>query len=212
MEQNSLLASPEERRSAFRRLMLRDHGFLRVLWTHQYEIAPGVWRSNQPSPTRIARWAARGIKSVIVLRGKGADTPIFKLERDACDAAGLTLHRVPLGGGQLTVPGQILALLDTFKTVEKPFVMHCKSGIDRTGFAAFLYVASRTETPPEIARRQLSFKYLHLNTSRHGVLDHMADTYLAAHRKSGISIRGWIEKDYDPVALTAQYQSGEAPA
>lgn len=211
MEQNSLLASPEERRSAMRHLMLTDHGFLRLFWTHEYEIAPGVWRSNQPNPARIEHWAARGMKSVVLLRGTGPGKPIYDLEREACDRAGLTLHVAPLSGRNLATRERLLGVLDAFKIAEKPFVMHCKSGIDRTGLAAFLYLVSETDTPPEIARRQLSFKYLHLKVSRHGILDHMADSYLSAHRETGISIRDWIETVYDQEVMTARYRSGEAP-
>lgn len=211
MEQKSLLASPEERRSALRHLMLTDHGFLRLLWTHEYEIAPGVWRSNQPNPARVERWAARGIKSVVLLRGTGPGKPIYDLEREACDRAGLTLHLAPLSGRNLATRERLLGVLDAFRIAEKPFVMHCKSGIDRTGLAAFLYLVAETDTPPEIARRQLSFKYLHVKATRHGILDHMADSYLAAHRETGISIRDWIETAYDRDAMTAGYRSGGAP-
>lgn len=211
MEQNSLFASPADRRAAYRQLMLTDHGFLRAIWTHEYEIAPGVWRSNQPSPRRIARWAARGLKSVLLLRGKTLEQPIPMLEAEACTRHGLTLHCAPVSGGTMTRPNGLMALFEAFDTVERPFVMHCKSGIDRTGFAAFLYLVDQTDIAPEIARRQLSFKYLHLNTSRHGILDFMADAFLAAHRDRGVSLRDWVASEYDPVALTARYRSGEAP-
>ncbi len=210
MEQNSLFASPADRRAAYRQLMLTDHGFLRSVWTHEYEIAPGVWRSNQPSPRRIARWAARGIKSVLLLRGKTLNEPIPMLEQDACARHGLTLRQAPVHGVKLMKSKRLLGLLDAFGTIERPFVMHCKSGIDRTGLAAFLYLVDQTEVAPEIARRQLSFKYLHLKTSRHGILDFMADAYLAAHRDRGLSLRDWAVAEYDPAALTARYKSAEA--
>lgn len=211
MEQNSLFASPGERRSALRHLMLTDHGFLRVLWTHEFEIAPGVWRSNQPSPKRIASWAARGIKSVILLRSSGPSSSIHRLEQEACRRYGLKMHYAPTGGSTLGVSDQYLKLLEEFKKADKPFVIHCKSGIDRTGLAAFLYLLAETDTPPEIARRQLSFRFLHLNSSRHGILDHMADAYLAAYRARAVPLREWVANDYDPEALTAQYKAGEAP-
>ncbi len=212
MEQNSLFASDSERRSAFRHLMLTDHGFLRVFWTHEFEIAPGVWRSNQPSPARIAKWAARGIRSVLTLRGKPPDGPIKRLEKEACARAGLHFHDVPLGGGRLHEKKRLTDLLDCYATAERPFVFHCKSGIDRTGLAAFLYLAAETDTPLEIARRQLSFKYLHLKTSRHAVLDFMADSFLAAHRRTGLDLRGWIETEYDREALTERYMAGKGAA
>lgn len=205
MEQNSLFASDSERRSALRHLMLMDHGFLRVFWTHEYEIAPAVWRSNQPSPARIAGWAARGMKSVLTLRGRTIDTPIKRLEHEACIRHGLSLHNVPLGGGALPDKTRLCNLLDCFASAEKPFVFHCKSGIDRTGLAAFFYLMAETDTPPDIARRQLSFKYLHLKSSRHAILDFMADSFLAAHRESGIGLRNWVEREYDRDALSARY-------
>lgn len=211
MEQLSLFASPEERRSALRHLMLTDHGFLRAVWTHEFEIAPGVWRSNQPSPRRIESWAARGIRSVLFLRGKDARDGINRLEREACAKHELAFHHVPVAGAVMMAPESLLTLLDCFKSAEKPFVMHCKSGIDRTGFAAFLYLMAETDTRPEIARRQLSFKYLHLNGKRHGILDFMADAFLAANAASGIGLRDWIETEYDPERLTAAYRSGAVP-
>ncbi len=210
MEQNSLFSNDAERRAAFRHLMLTDHGFLRVFWTHEYEIAPGVWRSNQPDGRRIEKWAQRGIRTVLLLRGKAPDTPLPMLERESCATHGITLVRSPVSGGGLTGKGRVLELLDDFKNAEKPFVMHCKSGIDRTGLAAFLYLLAQTDTPPEIARKQLSFKYLHLNSKRHGILDFMADAYLAAYRQSGIKLRDWVETRYDPEALEARYRAGEA--
>ena len=208
MEQNSPFATPADRRAAMRHLMWTDHGFLRALWTHEYEIAPGVWRSNQPSPRRIASWAARGIKSVLFLRGKGQGTPVHDLERDACEAHGLAFHRTPVAGQKLSSKDSLLALLDAFETLEKPFVMHCKSGIDRTGLAAFLFMASRTDTPIDVARRQLSFRYLHVKATRHGILDAMADAFVAAHKSTGVSLGDWIFNEYDPEALTRAYKSG----
>ena len=189
-------------------LALVDHGFLRVFWTHLFEIAPGVWRSNQPGPRRIEAYARRGIKSILRLRRPRMDN-LRVMEERACAAHGLKLHNVQIGGGVLTRTENLLTLLDTFKIIEKPFVMHCKSGIDRTGLAAFLYLLSETDTPPEIARRQLSFKYLHVKATRHGILDFMADSYLAAHRQSGIDIRTWIETAYDSEAMTKAYRESK---
>ena len=208
MEQNSLFATPADRRAAMRHLMLTDHGFLRALWTHEYEIVPGVWRSNQPSPRRVAAWAARGITSVLHLRGTGRGTPVCDLEREACAAHGVRMHFAPMSGGMLSTRAQLLNLLDTFASLEKPFVMHCKSGIDRTGLAAFLYLASQTDTPPEVARRQLSLRFLHVKTKRHGILDVLADSYVAAHAASGVSVKDWISETYDPELLTKAYKSG----
>jgi protein tyrosine/serine phosphatase len=187
------------------RLLLKDHGFLRVPWTHMYELAPGVWRSNQPSPKRLAELKRRGFRSVVSLRGAGHTAPTL-LEREACARLGLAFHKVTIGGGRAAPRERLLRLLDIFRVIEKPFVIHCKSGIDRTGLAAFLYLLAETDTPPEIAREQLSFKYLHLKTSRHGILDLMADSYIEDWRRTGIGIRDWIATRYDRDALESAYR------
>ena len=122
---------------------------------------------------------------------------------------GLRLHPYVVGGARLLPKAYILGLLDVFKTIEKPFVIHCKSGIDRTGFVSFLYLVAETDTPPVIARRQLSFRYLHLRGKRHGILDFMADAYLSAFKATGIDLRNWIETAYDPDDFTARYRAGE---
>ena len=44
--------------------------FLRFFYHNQAEVAPGVFRSNQPSPDRLNTWAKSGIKTVINLRGE----------------------------------------------------------------------------------------------------------------------------------------------
>ena len=44
------LSTPSGRRAAYLNFHLMDHAFLRVLWTNLDTVAPGVYRSNQPSP------------------------------------------------------------------------------------------------------------------------------------------------------------------
>ncbi|MGB2462945.1 MAG: protein tyrosine phosphatase, partial [Candidatus Puniceispirillaceae bacterium] len=48
-------------------LILKDHGFLRLYWHNEHEIAPDMWRCNQPSPSRIRKAADRGIRTIINL-------------------------------------------------------------------------------------------------------------------------------------------------
>ena len=55
--------------SARRHAFWMDHEILRALYHNQSKVAPGVYRSNQPSPNRIKTWAKKGIKTIINLRG-----------------------------------------------------------------------------------------------------------------------------------------------
>ena len=188
------------RAGAYLELYFWDHGILRIFWTNLHEIAPGVWRSNHPSPFRVRRLARKGFRSVLTLR-RNHNTGAYLLEAEACRKTGLVLHNGWLPGGKLLPRKDLLELVNSFRTIERPLLIHCKSGIDRTGLASFLYLLAETDTPPEIARRQLSFDYLHLKHGRHGILDVMADSYLEAFRKTGIGLRDWIATEYDPEVL-----------
>ena len=68
-EVRARLASPRDRRRAYRELLFRDHHLLRLIFQNAHEIGGGMWRSNQPGPGQLERWAERGIKTVINLRG-----------------------------------------------------------------------------------------------------------------------------------------------
>lgn len=198
------LSTRRGRRLAELNLQISDHGLLRHLWHNEEEIAPGVWRANQPNRARFRAYADRGIRAVLTLRG-ASDQPHQVLSAEGVKLAGLIHYRFPLKARRLVPRDTLLRLLDLFEVIERPFVMHCKSGADRSGLASFLYLLSQTDTPPEVARRQLSWRYIHFRGPKTGILDHFADTYLAAHAATGIGIRDWIETVYDPASMTADY-------
>lgn len=197
------ISSPKARRAAWWHFMLMDHAFLRGWWTNLDEVAPGVWRSNQPSPARFREYRDRlGITTVLNLRG----TPrqgFYLFEVEACRQLGLTLQDVALSARRAPPKQTLLDLLDLLPRLEKPFLIHCKSGADRTGLVAALYLLEVEHRPLVEAKRQLSFRYLHLKSTSTGILDHFLTLYEA--EASGSSIRAWIEQDYDPDHLTASF-------
>lgn len=201
------LATKAGRRRAWWHLQLADHGLLRSLWSNRSEIAPGVYRSNQPDPKRIAKLAAEGIRTIINLRA-AIPASYYLFEREACAEQGLVLISHQLSSGTLPPRAELLALCDTFATVQKPVLIHCKSGADRTGLAAAIYLILIGNAPVDVALRQLHWRYLHFSNGPRGVLDHLIRAYGRAQADSGIRLRDWISTTYDPVALTAEFRAG----
>ncbi|MGB2311096.1 MAG: fused DSP-PTPase phosphatase/NAD kinase-like protein, partial [Candidatus Puniceispirillaceae bacterium] len=111
-------------------LIFKDHGFLRLAWHNQHQIADGVWRSNQPGPGRIARLADNGIKSIVNLRGPRDDGG-WQLEAEACQKAGITLFDFTARSRAAPSKAMLHAAKSLFAEIEKPVLMHCKSGADR---------------------------------------------------------------------------------
>jgi len=88
--------------------------------------------------------------------------------------------------------------------------VHCKSGADRTGLAAALYLMVVEDQPFDLARKQLSFRFLHIRRSSTGILDHFFDAYEARNAASPITIEDWIKTEYDPEALTKSFAAKQA--
>ena len=198
------LRDPGQRRRALWHYHLVDHAILRHHWTNMDEVAPGVWRSNQPTHGRFKGLKARGIRTVVSLRGDGGAS-FQAFERESCEALGLRLVTVALRSRRAPERAEVLRLFDAFRTAERPMLIHCKSGADRSGFAAALYlIAHEGETVAE-ARRHLSWRYLHLKGSRAGVLGHILDLYEARLREGPIGIEEWFATEYDADAAQAGF-------
>ena len=200
------LAAPGGRRNATIDMLVFDHGLLRKAWPNEHRVAEGVIRSNQPDPSRIRRLAGQGVKAILNLRG-ATEYGSYLLEREACAAAGIELVDFKLSSRTLPTREEILALDDLFGRLPRPFLMHCKSGADRAGFAAALYLLLRGGASLAEAREQLSWRYLHLPSGATGILHFLLDRYAADAEAEPMSFRTWVETRYDPVALAAAYRS-----
>ncbi len=204
------ISTPAARRRAKYHYHFIDHGVLRVWWSNLFQIAPGVWRSNQPSQGKLRKYKEMGIDTVINLRGKTGRSP-YLFEEESCRELGIKMINHKLSARSLARKSELLSLLDTFETVDKPFVMHCKSGADRAGLASALYLLHIEKAPIAVARKQLSFRYAHIRQSQTGVLDHMLDAYEADCQEAEISIREWIETKYRPKKLQRVFEGVDAP-
>ncbi|MCR9069700.1 MAG: tyrosine-protein phosphatase [Rhodobacteraceae bacterium] len=175
-----------------------DHAVLRLFWTNQMQIAPGVIRSNHPTPGRLHRLKRRGVVSVLTLRGS-ADSAHYATEKIYCRELGLTLHAIGFSDKSAPPKASLTALIDKFRTIEKPFLMHCKSGADRAGLASALYLLVIEGKPLAEARRMLSPRFLHFKGSKTGVLDRVLDQYET--ESAGRDFETWLEESYDPTRL-----------
>jgi len=200
------ISTPEKRREARRHFNLVDHAFLRVWWTNLGQVAPGVWRSNQPSPERIAKYAEMGIKSIITLRGPNRFS-YHLFEEEACARHGIDFHICHLAARSLVPRELVLELLELFETVQRPVLFHCKSGADRAGLAAAFWLLHMEGATLERAKQEFSFRYLHIKSTKTGVLDYMLNAYGEDTKDNPMGIKEWIATRYDHAALIEGYRA-----
>jgi len=193
---NTDLSTPENRRRAHIYNLWFDHAILRKIWTNFFKVAPGVYRSNQPTHARFAKMKRMGIKTILNLRGSVPAAP-YLTEEESCRSLGLTLVNVTLHARSAAPRQDIQAVIRAFREIEKPFVLHCKSGADRTGLASAIYLMAVEGRPVSEARRMLGVKFIHFSWTRSGILDHILDLYEARNARNPISFEDWIATEYD---------------
>lgn len=204
------LSTPENRRRANIYNLWFDHAVLRTFWTNFFEIAPGVFRSNQPTHGRFVRLKQRGIKTIINLRGR-SNAAHFLVAEESCKELGLELVSLNLNARNASPKHEILGLIEAFRTAEKPMVLHCKSGADRAGFASAIYLLVIEKSSMAEARKMMGIKFLHLRFSKTGILDFVFDLYETRNAQSPIPFEDWIRDEYDPQAIQSDYQSKYKP-
>ena len=207
---NTDLSTPENRRRAHIYNLWFDHAILRKFWTNFFPVAPGVYRSNQPTHERFVKLKKIGIKSVLNLRG-ATRAAHYLVEQESCENLGLTLVNVSLMARNAAPAGNILDVIEAFRSIEKPFVMHCKSGADRAGFASAIYLLVIEGRAVSEARKMLSAKYIHFRWTKTGVLDFILDRYDARQKETGISFEDWIKTEYDHLQMQADYEAKYKP-
>ena len=168
-------------------------------------VIPGaVYRCAQPTPEFLA-WVVRehGIRTVINLRGigDGPSAPWYECEAAACQELGLAQENLTFSAYRLPNVREIRRLLETLDRSEKPVLIHCRRGADRTGMAAAIALLSQTDTPYAEARASLGLRYGHWSLGSAGRLESFFDeyeTWLRDHRlrHDKAVFRRWVADGY----------------
>jgi len=203
------LSSPAGRRAAWLNSLFVDHAVLRLGWRNWGVVEAGrLYRSNHPSPWQMRRAAREaGIRTVINLRGHREACGSDALGRAVAAELGLTHVDAPLESRGAPHKDRILRLARIFREVPEPILIHCKSGADRTGLAAGLWLMLQ-DHPVEEALRQLSWRHGHVSSSKTGILDSFFHEYARFTQAHGPKpFLEWVEQDYDEEALRSSFHS-----
>ena len=201
------LSTKAGRRNAWLDALFIDHAVLRILWTNFAPVKAGhLYRSNHPTPGNLANFTRKvGLKSLINLRGQaknGSDA----LSRDAAARLGLDFYDMALESRGAPHKDRILRLAEIFATMRGPALIHCKSGADRAGLAAGLFILLEGGTVAE-AMKQLSLRFGHVKQAKTGILDAFFLTYQREGEGKGKKFLDWVREDYSEDALRASFKS-----
>ncbi|MBE9605232.1 tyrosine-protein phosphatase [Acetobacteraceae bacterium H6797] len=185
-----------------------DHAILRTVWRNWGVVAPGrLYRSNHPLPWQVESAVKRfGIRTIINLRGERPDCGSDVLGREAARKVGIVQIDAPFESRGAPHKDRILRLVEILKTAQEPILIHCKSGADRTGLIAALWLLLQGR-PVEEAMKQLTLAHGHVKQARTGILDAFFALYAAHYRRAPKPFLDWLREDYDEAALKRDFRS-----
>ena len=176
-------------------------------------IDPGLsYRSAKPSQAWLRQTMAEyRIRTVINLRGPYPASPDYEEARQIVQEWGGRHADLMLSASFPPYPEDMRRLLKLFDESERPLLIHCYTGADRTGLVAALYLLLYTETPLAEARGQLHWRFGHFGQGKKAcqlkVIDQYADWLRArAVQHSPERLRHWMLHDYRREASLASAQ------
>lgn len=187
-------------------MLFVDHGIFRVVYSNTHRMSDKAWRSAQPAPHQLRRFARAGVKTVINLRGE-RECGSYWLERRACARYGMKLVNFQIRSRAAPAREELWGAKRLFEEVEYPVLMHCKSGADRAGLMSVLYRHLHEGKPIEEAKKELSFKYGHIRQAHTGILDYFFERYLADTAIKPMPFFEWVDTVYDPDELRRTFRS-----
>jgi protein tyrosine/serine phosphatase len=112
-----------------------------------------IYRSAQPSPLLLRHVAGRyGIRSIVNLRGR---TPGY--ESAFAARHGLRLFVLDLSAEEPPSAGEVRRFLDIVSDPEnQPVLVHCRNGVDRSGYMIGVYRIEREGWSPGRALREMN--------------------------------------------------------
>lgn len=146
--------------------------------------------------------AARGIRSVINLRGAHPYWRWYSEETRVCEKLGLRHFDVALCSRKVPQPKLLVSLIESFDAAHRPFLIKCSGGTDRTSFAAALFVLHEDGWQrSQYARRQFArVPYLHFPRRDQRWAKRFID-YAAAEAQDA-PLASWLAHAYEPARFS----------
>lgn len=167
-----------------------------------HEVVPGeIYRSAQPGPEDLRGLVERhGIATVLAVRPAQEKKAWYRDEQRAVAELDLDHHSVKLHPNKMPSRALLAELVARIDAAERPVLLHCRAGVERTGLAATVALLLEG-VPPEIAREQFGLRYGYVDGFATTDLPRVIDGYQRWLESNGAAhtpdvFRAWVNDGY----------------
>jgi len=128
-----------------------------------HTIEPALaYRSNTLTPRQLENVVQHdGIRTIINLRGAAPGEAWYDDEQRFAQGHHLAMIDIPMRDDEAPSAQTVDVLVAALRTAQRPILIHCKAGSDRTGLASALFEYDIMHRTPAEAATQLSFAFGH---------------------------------------------------
>ncbi len=140
------------------------------LFLHDFHtvIPHQIYRSRQLSKQQFAKAIDQyKLKSILNLRGAHPGTAWYDNEIQISKQEMVHHYNVALNSTRLPTPKQFQRLVNIIETAPRPLLIHCESGVDRSGLASAISLILANQ-PLQDAQKQISWEYFVLKPDSTG--------------------------------------------
>lgn len=131
-------------------------GGLQLTGNFHTVVAGQLYRSAQPTPAELESYVHRyGLKTVVNLRGANPGAKWYDDEKRVAKSLGVKVIDFQMSARQELSPARAEALVALLKAAEKPILVHCKAGADRSGLVSAIYASQVAGVDEKDSEKQL---------------------------------------------------------
>ncbi len=129
-----------------------------------HAVIPGeLYRSAQLSPEQLETYVRdNGIRTIVNLRGENRKSGWYNEEVRTAQRLGIEHVDFKMSARKILTPERADQLVDILRSAQKPILIHCQAGADRSGLVAVIYSQELAGIDPKQAARQFSIAYGHI--------------------------------------------------